>query len=110
MHDNTRYRATFRDLIMTAFGKQQVLKIRIEITMYQQSDCPARWSFTPTLPTGQPHPDAPSPVDLARTIEGMFVGRETEWIMTPARIPAAKQPHRQNVVYIDASGARRSRR
>lgn len=101
MHDDKRYKATFRDLIITAFGKQQVLKLRIEITMYQQSDCPARWSFTPTLPTGQPHPHAPSPVDLARMIEGMFVARETDWRVNNTSVSAPLPKPAVNVVPID---------
>lgn len=101
MHNPTRYRATFRDLIITAFEKEQTLKLKIELTMYQISSSPEKWTFTPTLPTGRPHMEASSPVELARLIEGAFVFRETEWV--PAKVTLHHQEPRraQNVVSID---------
>lgn len=68
---------------MTAFGREQTLKMRVELTMYQECDNPERWTVTPTLPTGRPHWQASSPVELARLIESGFVTRETPWTEIP---------------------------
>lgn len=101
MHNPTRLRATFRDLIITAFGKQQVLKLKIELTMYQSCSSPEKWTFTPTLPTGQPHLEASSPAELARLIEECFVRRETAWIPAKVTLHHQEPGRAKNVINID---------
>lgn len=101
MHDPTIYKAKFSGLICSAFNKEQVLKLRIELTMYQIRDCPTLWTHTPTLPTGRPHMEANSPAELARLIEGAFVERLTDWLIYPGRIPVASKGKPLNVVPID---------
>lgn len=101
MRNPTIYRASFKDLICTAFAKEQVLKMRIEITMYQASESPERWSHTPTLPTGRPHLEAGGPLELAQMLEGAFIERTSDWLIFPGRIPVAAKGTRLNVVPID---------
>jgi hypothetical protein len=101
MHNPAKYAATFSGLIMTAFGKEQVLKLRITLTLYQQRDSPEEWTFTPTLPTGRPHPVARSPIELVQLIEPMFVDRLTEWTKVPDARPTLHHQRPEKVVPID---------
>lgn len=100
MHNPTRFRATFRDLIVTAFDREQTLKLRIEVIMFQASNSPERWTFTPVLPTGRPHLDAPSAKQLAQRIEEIFVERLTPWTQTgtPQKLPRPSKSIPGNVI------------
>lgn len=101
MHNPTLYRATFSGLIMTAFGKEQTLKYRAEIEMYQARDCPEVWRTRPAMETGRHKWEASTPADLAKILQSDFVTRETAWTEHRSSAPRVPRPKPQNVVSID---------
>lgn len=102
MHNTTTYRAKFRDLIITVFGKEQVLKWTPEIEMFQYRDSPELWRARPGALTGRFKWEASTPAELARIIESDFVERETNWIEVRPAGALIPRPQPKNVVWIDA--------
>ena len=83
MHNNTTYTAKFRDLIMTAFGKEQVIRWSGDVTVFQVRDCPELWQADPMISTGRQPWQAATARDLIVLIEGDFVERVTDWHEQP---------------------------
>jgi len=101
MHNLAQYKATFRDLIVLAFGKHQVLKWRGEITMFQIRDSPELWSTHPMMSTGRRKWEAASPRELAKILEESFVKRESKWVEIEEKRPSLAPRPAENVVPID---------
>jgi len=101
MHNPCTFKAVFSGLILTAFGKEQTLKFRSEIEMYQACDSPERWRARPAMETGRHKWEASSPHELARIIEGDFVERLTDWTELRSSGVRLPRPQPKNVVRID---------
>lgn len=101
MHNPKQYVATFRDLIVLAFGKPQTLKWHGEVTMFQIRDSPELWSAHPMMSTGRQKWEASTPRALAVLIEQSFVSRESRWVEVQERRPSLAPRAADNVVPID---------
>lgn len=102
MHNPTTYHAIFNRLRMHAFGKQQTLAYRGEVTIYQSSHSPERWRARPAFETGRHKWEASSAGALMQIIQDDFETQLTEWIPKRASGPLLPRPQPQNVVWIDA--------
>lgn len=102
MHNTTTYRAKFRDLIITVFSKEQILKWTPEIEIFQYRDSPELWRARPGALTGRFKWEASTPAELARIIESDFVARETDWVQLRPGLAPLPCPKPQNVIWIDS--------
>lgn len=101
MRNPTVFRAQFSGLIMTVFGKEQVMKYTPVLEMYQESDSPERWRARARSAEGMKNWVAASPEALARLLEEAFVERLTEWTPVISSGPRLPRPRPQNVISID---------
>lgn len=102
MHNPTVFRAKFSRLIITVFGKEQILNWMPEIEMYQLRDSPEVWATRMAATGGPLKWQDSSPAKLARIIEESFMERLTEWIPISALDALLPRQKPKNVIWIDS--------
>lgn len=77
--DPVSYKATFRGLMLQAFGRLQTLDITQEIEVYQSRSWPCIWSARPCYPQRLGDWCSSTPEGVQRQVASSFRQQLTEW-------------------------------